>query len=226
MQKYYEEHRYDATFQQRIQTAINNRVIPLVSDAKFEKCMRRRVFNDSTLLLPQWFLDWRNGKKVILDYSMCDDYVKLVISSAIFQMIFTLTHKVNGLTHLIVIDEAHVILGEPRDQHFDSDISLAKKKMGKIFESLLEEFRSRGLSFIIADVIPSNLVLPVTELPNLKILFCMGENSIRRFTTIFDDHKFLMLLEPRHALVLNGNNSERYAIKTITVETQMALPLY
>ena len=225
LQKYYRENRYDSKYQQRIQTAINNRVIPLVSDDTFEKCMCRRIFGESILLIPQWFLDWRNGKKVILDISMCDDYVKLVLCSAIFQMIFALTHKVNGLTHLIVIDEAHVILGEPRELNTNSDIFIAKKKMGEIFDRLLGEFRSRGLSFIIADVNPSNLVRPVTELPSLKILFRMGEDSIRRFTKIFDDYKFLMLLEPRHALVLNGNNSERYAIKTITVKTDSILPL-
>jgi len=187
---------------------------------KVNNIMKREMKEDSTLQLPQWFLDWRNGKKVILDFSMCDDFVKLILSSAIFQMIFTLTHRVSGFTHLIIIDEAHVILSEPREHGVISDIFIAKTKMEEIFEKLLEEFRSRGLSFIIADVNPSILVWSVINLPSLKILFLMGEKSIKRFPLDIDSYKYLMLLEPRHALILNGNNSEKYAIRTLPVKTE------
>jgi len=225
LQKWYHVHQYDSKFQKRILTAIDNRVISLVSDGVFEKCMRRRMSNDSTLILPQWFLDWRNGKKVLLDISMCNEYVKLMLSSAIFQMTRALTPDVNELSHVIVIDEAQALLGKSMNLFSNSDIFIAKEELGKIFAILLGEFRSKGLCFIISSVDPSSLVSCVTDLPSLKILFRMGANSIQRFHLLAEDHKFLMLLKNRHALVLNGNNSERYAIKTITIETKKFLTM-
>jgi len=225
LRKWYLVHPYDSEFQGRILTAIDNRVLTLLSDNVLDKCMS--VPQNSSSMLPQWFLDWRNGKKVILDLSMCDDYVKLVLSSAIFQMIRTLTpdREVDGLQHLIVIDEAHVILEKSKEQFTNSDIFIAKEQLERIFNTLLREFRSKGLGFIITDVTPSDLFLSATKLPSVKILFRMGEECSRRFTHMIDDQKHLLLLEYRHALVLNGNNAERYSIKTIDIENQRALPL-
>jgi len=223
LRKWYLEHPYDSKFQVRILTAIDNRVLTLFSDDVLNKCMQL----PQNSIVPQWFLDWRNGKKIFLDLSMCGDYVKLVLSSAIFQMIRTLTpdYEANGLQHLIVLDEAHGILEKSRDQFTNSDIFVAKEQLERIFNTLLREFRSKGLGFIITDVTPSDLFLSTTKLPSLKILFRMGEECTRRFTHMFDDQKYLMLLEYRHALVLNGNNGERYAIKTIEIHTEKALPL-
>ena len=151
--------------------------------------------------------------------------MKLVISSAIFQMIRALTpdQEASGVQHLIVIDEAHVILEKSREQFTNSDIYIAKEQLERIFNNLLREFRSKGLGFIISDVTPSDLFLSATKLPSLKILFRMGEECTRRFTYMMEDHRYLMLLENRHALILNGNNGERYAVKTITINNRKLL---
>ena len=215
LRKWYKKHPYDNKFQTRILTAIENRVLSLVSDPVLNKCTQ--LTPDSTI--PQWFLDWRSGKKVFLDLSMCDAYVKLLLASSIFQMIRALTpgYETNGLQHLIVIDEAQAILEKSKERFTNSDFYIAKEQLEMIFNNLLREFRSKGLGFIIVSVTPSDLFVSTTKLPSIKILFRMGEECIRRFTHMLDDHKYLMLLKARQALVLNGNNADRFSIQTITV---------
>ncbi len=224
LRKWYKKHPYDNKFQTRILTAIENRVLSLVSDPVLNKCTQ--LTPDSTI--PQWFLDWRSGKKVFLDLSMCDAYVKLLLASSIFQMIRALTpgYETNGLQHLIVIDEAQAILEKSKERFTNSDFYIAKEQLEMIFNNLLREFRSKGLGFIIVSVTPSDLFVSTTKLPSIKILFRMGEECIRRFTHMLDDHKYLMLLKARQALVLNGNNADRFSIQTITVKTRkIKLPI-
>jgi DNA helicase HerA-like ATPase len=122
-----------------------------------------------------------------------------------------------------VIDEAHAILEQSTSQDVNSDLYIAKTQLEKIFNSLIREFRSKRLGFILSDVTPSDLFTAATKLPSIKILFCMGETSIRRFTHMVEDHKYLLLLRHRHALVLDGNNANRYSMKTATIEKK-ALP--
>ena len=224
LRKWYKKHPYDNKFQTKILTAIENRVLSLVSDSILNKCTQ--LTPDSTI--PQWFLDWRNGKKVFLDLSMCGPYVKLLLASSIFQMIRALTpgYETNGLQHLIVIDEAQAILEKAKSEFANSDLYIAKIQLETIFNNLLREFRSKGLGFIIVSVTPSDLFVSTTKLPSIKILFRMGEECIRRFTHMLDDHKYLMLLKTRQALVLNGNNADRFSIQTITVKTRkIKLPI-
>jgi hypothetical protein len=220
LKKWYRHHPYDPKFQTRILTAIGNRVLPLLSDPFLNTSMKLLSSG-----VPRWFQEWRSGKKVFLDFSMCDEYTKLLLSSAIFQMICTLTPDVEGnvLQHLIVIDEAHAILEKYSSQDVNSDLFIAKTQLEKIFNSLIREFRSKGLGIILSDVTPSNLFTAATERPSIKILFCLNETSIGRFTHMMDDHKYLLLLRHRHALVLDGNNENRYSMKTATIETK-ALP--
>ena len=213
LRKWYMEHEYHEKYQTNILTAIENRVLSLLSESGVEIMLKLIPKNT----IPRWFKDWRNGKKIMLDISMCNMYVKLLIANAIFQLVRSLTpdYEVGKLQHLIVIDEAHQILERSRDQFTNNDFYIAKEQLEKIFNSLMREFRSKGLGFIVADQSPSDLFLSATKLPSLKILFRLGEDCIKRFTTVLDDRNFLMLLRDRRALVLNGNNSDRYAIQTV-----------
>jgi hypothetical protein len=213
LRKWYKEHKYHEKYQTNILTAIENRVLSLLSGPDVENTFKLGPKN----LVPQWFIDWRNGKKIMLDVSMCDRYLKLLIASAIFQLVRSLTpdYEAGKLQHLIAIDEAHQITERSRDQFTNSDFHIAKEQLEKIFNTLIREFRSKGLGFIIADNTPSHLFYSATNLPSLKILFRLWEDCIRRFTTSLDDRNFLILLRKRRALVLNGNNSDRYAIQTV-----------
>ncbi len=217
LRKWYREHKYHEKYQTNILTAIENRVLSLLSEQDVENTLKLIPKNS----IPGWFKDWRNGKKIMLDLSMCNIYIKLLIANAIFQLVRNLTpdYDVGRLQHLIVIDEAHQILERSRDQFTNNDFYVAKEQLETIFNSLIREFRSKGLGFIIAGVVPSNLFYSATKMPSLKILFHLGEECIKRFTTVLDDRNFLMLLNPRQALVLNGNNSDRYSIQTVRFDS-------
>ena len=221
LRKWYKEHKYNEKYQTNILTAIENRVLSHLSEPNLEKTLK--LIPENTV--PRWFKDWRNGKKIMLDLSMCNMYTKLLIANAIFQLVRSLTpdYEVGKLQHLIVIDDAHQILERSREQFTNSDFYIAKEQLEKIFNNLLREFRSKGLGFIIADVTPSDLFYSATKLPSLKILFRLGENCARRFTTVLDDLNFLMLLRERRALVLNGNNSDRYSIETVGFESASSM---
>jgi len=217
LRKWYREHKYHEKYQTNILTAIENRVLSLLSEPDIENTLKLIPKNT----VPRWFKDWRNGKKIMLDISMCNIYVKLLIANAIFQLVRSLTPdcEVGKLQHLIVIDEAHQIFERSRDQFTNNDFYIAKEQLEKIFNSLMREFRSKGLGFIIADQAPSDLFYSAIKLPSLKILFRLGEDCIRKFTTVLDDRNFLMLLRDRRALVLNGNNSDRYSIQTVSFDS-------
>jgi len=64
-----------------------------------------------------------------------------------------------------------------------NDFNIAKEQLEKVFNSLIREFRSKGLEFIIADQTPSDLFYSTIKIPNLKILFRLGEDCIKKFTT-------------------------------------------
>jgi hypothetical protein len=212
LRKWYIEHKYHEKYQTNILTAIDNRVLSLLSEKGVENTLKL-----TKISIPQWFKDWRNGKKIMLDISMCNIYLKLLIANAIFQMVRSLTpdFDVGRLQHLITIDEAQQLFEIPKDYFTNTDAYITKEQLENIFNNLIREFRSKGLGFIIATVIPSNLFYSATKMPSLKILFNLDEECIRRFTSVLDDRNFLMLLKPRRALVLNGNNSDRYAIQTV-----------
>lgn len=216
LRKWYKEHKYHEKYQTNILTAIENRVLSLLSEPDVENTLKLGPKNS----VPQWFKDWRSGKKIMLDVSMCNMYIKLLIASAIFQLVRILTpdYEAGKLQHLIVIDEAHQILERSKDQFTNSDFYIAKEQLEKIFNSLIREFRSKGLGFIIADNTPSYLFYSATNLPSLKILFRLWEDCIKRFTTSLDDRNFLILLRKQRALVLNGNNSDRYSIQTVELD--------
>lgn len=216
LRKWYREHKYHDEYQTNILTAIENRVLSLLSEPDVENTFKIGPKNS----VPQWFKEWRNGKKIMLDVSMCDSFLKLLLANAIFQLVRSLTpdYEAGKLRHLIVIDEAHQIAERSRDQRSNNDIFIAMVQLEKIFNTLILEFRSKGLGFIIADNNPSCLFYSATHGPSLQILFRLSEDSIKRFTSSFDDRNFLILLRTRRALVMNGNNSDRYAIQTVELD--------
>ena len=155
--------------------------------------------------------------KIMIDLSMCNSYVKLLLSNAIFQIIrtYTLDQEADQLKILIVIDEAQQIAELPNHYQANSDLYIARVQLEEIFSNLMREYRSKGVSFLIISNSHSNLFPCIMKLSSLKILFRMESNDARMLTSMQDDQRYLLLLEPQKALVLNGNTGERYAIKTI-----------
>ncbi|MHA1491554.1 MAG: hypothetical protein ACTSRI_18105 [Promethearchaeota archaeon] len=216
LKKWYEVHQYHDKYQTNILRAIENRVLHLLSDPILEKILEY----NSKSIIPTWFRQWRLGKKIFIDLSMCTIHVKWLLSNAMFQMVRTLTPdvEVGRIQNIIVMDEAHQILRKPKGSYFSTDDSVALEELERIFDILLREFRSKGLAFFLADQTPSDLFECVTKLPSLKILFRMGKDCVKRFFNSLEDQDFVGLLKDRHALVLNGVKAERYVIKTIDYE--------
>ena len=211
--RYFKLNPYHVKFQTNILRAIKNRVLSLLSNSDLQKTINLK---DDTKI-PSWFKDWRNGKKIYLDLSRCTIYEKRLLTNAIFQMIRALTPDVElgRLQNIILIDEAHQILEKPISNNYDDDDYISREQLEKIFNELLREFRSKGLSFILSDQTPSRLFDCVTLLPSLKIVFRVGYPCNTRMIGNPKEQEFLMLQKNRQALILNGITGEKYVIETL-----------
>lgn len=196
--------------------ALENRVLALLDDPIIDKTI------ECTSKIPNWFHDWRAGKKIFIDLSGCHIDVKRLLANAIFQMVRTLVpdEEASKLQNLIIIDEAHEILGKPTTKNYENDDFIAREQLDKIFTVLSREYRSKGISFIVAIQTPEKLFDSTVTLPSLKMLFRLGYPSDKLFSNNQDEQDFLRLQKKRQLLVLNGINAETYAIKTINYSYQ------
>lgn len=212
LKKWYLKHKYHEEYQTNILNAIDNRALSLFPDPTLEITLK---YESSKI--PQWYQDLREGKKIFVDLSMCNIYIKMLLSNAIFQIIRTLTpdFDVGELQLLIVIDEAHQILEKAKNNGLNDYDYTSKAKLEGLFAILLREFSGKGLSFVIADQSPSDLFDCVTKLPSLKILFRLGDQCIKKFLSNLEAQEFLKTIKNRQALVLDGVSGHKYVIETI-----------
>jgi len=147
---------------------------------------------------------------------MCTIYEKRLLTSAIFQLIRVLIpdREAGKLKNIILIDEAHQLLEKPITNNYDDDDFISREQLEKIFNELLREFRSKGLSFILSDQTPSRLFDCVTTLPSLKIIFRVGYPCNTTMLGNPAEQEFLMCQKNRQALILNGINGEKFIIET------------
>jgi len=211
--RYFKLNPYHVKFQTNILRAIKNRVLSLLSNPRLKKAINLR----KDVKIPLWFKDWRKGQKIYLDLSRCTIYEKRLLTNAIFQMVRALTPDIElgKLQNIILIDEAHQILEKPISNNYDDDDFISREQLEKIFNELLREFRSKGLSFILSDQTPSRLFECVTLLPSLKIVFRVGYPCNTRMIGNPKEQEFLMLQKNRQALILNGITGEKYVIETL-----------
>ncbi|NVM19715.1 MAG: hypothetical protein HWN80_18580 [Candidatus Lokiarchaeota archaeon] len=214
--KYFEQYPYHVKFQTNIVRAIKNRVLSLLSNKILTDTLRLKP----DTAVPTWFTDWQNGKKIFLDFSMCTIYEKRLLTSAIFQLIRVLIpdREAGKLKNIILIDEAHQILEKPITNNYDDDDFISREQLEKIFNELLREFRSKGLSFILSDQTPSRLFDCVTTLPSLKIIFRVGYPCNTTMLGNPVEQEFLMCQKNRQALILNGINGEKFIIETLDLK--------
>lgn len=212
LKKWFREHPYDKKYQTNILRALENRISTILSDPILDKTLAQSSTSD----MPSWFQEWNEGKTIYIDLCMCNIYLKRLLTSAIFQMVRTLTpdREAEKLQNVIVIDEAHQILEEPVSNDPNSDEFISKEQLKLIFNHLMREFRSKGLSFILADNVPHSLFSCTTTLPSLKILFILDHLDMNVFTKNPQIQDYLLLQAPRNALIMNGNNEEIYVIRT------------
>jgi len=206
---------YHEKFHTNITSEIRNKVIERLSSANIEKTLCL------TAETPRWFKEWRKGKNFYFDLTECSIWTQRILTNALFQMIKTLTSAVesNQLNNLIVIDEPDSILAQALSNNPYDDNVIAKMGLEEVFRTLIEEYRSRGLGFIIVDQTPSNLFRAVTKSPSLKIVFKLDLECGKLLTQDMKELSYLKNQQKRRALVFNGASAEEYIIKTLDVKS-------
>ena len=167
--------------------------------------------------MPEWFIKWRDGNLVMLNLTEFEDIKEQnLIAMLIFKMVELLTpfDKSNVLKHLIIMDEAHRVLGKSRDKDPESIEFLMKNRFNALFSNIIEECRKKGLGILISEQRPYLLLDSAIDSAAFKILFGLGYPSNEIFTGNLKEREMLISLKPRYALVLNGINEERYLCKT------------
>jgi len=213
---WFEKHPYHDKFQKDITQLIKDRVYRVLGDSDLQKTV------ELTRELPSWYNAWRKGKKIFLDISMCSIDAKRLIMNAILHMIIALASRVSDtdqLKNLIVIDEAHQIMERAKfSTHYYDVEAITRDQLEKVFKNLLNEFRARGLAFILADQDPHKLFDDVATSPSLKILFRLDGSSCKLFNALtMEEQKKLTRQKFRNALILNGATGEKYAIRTLNI---------
>jgi len=213
---WFDKHPYHDKYQKDITQLIKDRVRRVLGDPILQKTVQL------TPELPDWYNAIRQGKKVFLDMSMCSIDAKRLIMNNIFQMMKALAPRVSDtirLQYLIIIDEAHQILERAKfsPHYYDLD-AIARDQLEKVFKLLLNEFRSRGLAFIIADQEPHKLFDDGATSPALKILFRLDGSGARVFNALTEEEQLKLTHQRlRNALVLNGATGEKYQIRTLDI---------
>ena len=205
---------YHEKFHTNITSEIRNKVLERLSSQNIEKTL------GLTSEVPRWFVEWRKGKNFYFDLTECSIWTQRILTNALFQMIKTLTSTVeaNQLNNLIVIDEPDAILAQALSTNPYNDNVIAKMELEEVFRTLIEEYRSRGLGFIIIDQTPSNLFRAVTKSPSLKIVFKLDLECGKLLTQDMKELSYLKNQQKRRALVFNGASAEEYIIKTLDVK--------
>ncbi len=162
-------HKYHEKFHTNITTVIRETVTEKLCDPILEKILSLEK------KVPVWFHEWRNGANIYLDLTEGSIWDKRIITFALLQMIKTLTAHLeeHQLHNLIIIDEAFHLLALPTSQNPRSDEFIAKERLEHVFKEMMEEFRSRGLGFLIIDKAPSSLFKCVSKSPSVNILFTL-----------------------------------------------------
>lgn len=166
--------------------------------------------------IPEWFKNWTEGGTVLLDLTKCLEEEQHLIGMLILNMIDVLIpidrEKSNRLKYLLMLDEAHRLVGKPSDRHPDSPEFIMKDKTNSFFRKITNECRSKGLGIIIADQNPHLLLALAIDSARKKILFQLGYPSNQIFTGIMNEREMLLTLQGRYALVMT--NTERYLMRT------------
>jgi len=210
------EHGYHEKFHTNITSEIANKVVERLSNHNVEKALCL------TSGIPRWFKEWRNGKDFYFDLTDCSIWTQRILMNALFQMIKTIINSVvsNQLLNLIVIDEPDPILAKALSNNPWDDNVVAKWGLEEVFKTLIEEYRSRGLGFLIIDQEPSSLYKCVTKSPSLKIVFKLDLECGKSLTLDEKELSYLKNQETRTALVFNGATSEEYIIKTLDIDPE------
>ncbi len=195
---------YDARLTNNFIQAIQNRVSAFVDTGLMELFSLKEEYD-----YPPWFKAWLGGKSFFINLKAPQNIQRFTIFALLNLIRYHLGAKeTNHLKNLIMIDEAHVLSGPPPKRlSVDDDEMVTFNVQTQIFSNLINEFRSRGVSLVLADQQEETLEFAKTT--GLKVFLRT------RITGEYLDENTLKLisrLKNRHAIVLSEN--EVVQIKT------------
>ena len=127
------------------------------------------------------------------------------------------TDKRHGLKHLLVIEEAHRVLGRSEGP-VSAFAAAPKQKVSEMFSNMISEVRAYGQGILIADQIPSRLNEDAVKNTNLKIVHKLVSSDDRRSMStalnLWDDQERLIGdLNVGEVLVRCDMDKEAYMVK-------------
>lgn len=205
---------WEPEYKQHVRTTFKRRINELFYREDLKATLK--LLDGEWKNIPEWFKLWMEGKTVLLDLTKCLEEEQHLIGMIILNMIDILIpidrEKSNMLKYLLMLDEAHRLVGKPSDRHPESPEFIMKNKTNSFFKKITNECRAKGLGIIIADQNPHLLLSLAIDSARKKILFQLGYPSNQLFTGSLSEREMLLTLQGRYALVMT--NTERFLMKT------------
>lgn len=121
-----------------------------------------------------------------------DEQKALLIALLLIQVsLYTMSNgsSAGRLKNVLLLDEAHVLLGDNTDRHANSK---GKNSAVQLFQKMIAEIRSFGMSMIVADQAPSQVTRNIVANTDIKIAFRLVEKEEREIiansTGMSDDY--------------------------------------
>jgi uncharacterized protein YlzI (FlbEa/FlbD family) len=191
--------------------AIENRVYNLINP-EFESVTR--LAHE----LPDWFKEFIDGKKIVLDLSSITNDLPLLklLIHFIIQMItiFIPGGTEDTLKYAVIIDEIEHIAKNRTITDANDNQTVIQSYLGEVFEGILEYFRSRGVGLITVGKEASPIFRGIYSLVSLNILFNIKINETKYFTTSLEEQMSLSSLGKRQACIINAVRKQRFLFYT------------
>ncbi len=174
--------------QQAFQRRFDNLLLGPVgymADAFQKKAKAFFESNEETLCLADFF-----DRPAVLELdALPDSEDKTLIMAFILSALYAKRQteldpgKANGMKHLLVVEEAHRLLGNNRSRAGNSErIGLgAQEKAATLFIDMLAEIRAYGQGIAIVEQIPTKIVADAIKNTNLKLIFRTAAGEDRRY---------------------------------------------
>lgn len=148
------------------------------------------------------------SKPTVLELNAISDDEQKALLIALLLIQVSLYIKSRGasseqLANVILLDEAHILLGGNSD---GQSVSKAKNSAVKLFQKMIAEIRSFGTSVIVADQAPSQVTKSIVANTDIKVAFRLVEKAEREIiansTGMPDDYmEYLTRLQTGTAIV-------------------------
>lgn len=172
------------------------------------------------------------SKPTVLELNAISDDEQKALLIALLLIQVSLYIKSKGasseqLTNVILLDEAHVLLGGNAD---GQSLSKAKSSAVRLFQKMIAEIRSFGTSVIVADQAPSQVTKSIVANTDIKVAFRLVEKAEREIignsTGMADDYmEHLTRLQTGMAIVYYSRLESPKIISTPNFREQEGIRL-